>query len=137
MRNKRKLVSQINVVPFIDVMLVLLIVFMVAAPLIQTGEVKLPTVGTNLAAPQTPVEVTLRKDLSLSVRDTSTQNTASGRLNRGQAVAAVKALQEKGERAVVIAADKAVPHGEVMSVLSALHEAGVKRVGFMAEQSKQ
>jgi biopolymer transport protein TolR len=137
MRNKRKLVSQINVVPFIDVMLVLLIVFMVAAPLIQTGEVKLPTVGTNLAAPQTPVEVTLRKDLSLSVRDTSTQNTASGRLNRAQAVAAVKALQEKGERAVVIAADKAVPHGEVMSVLSALHEAGVKRVGFMAEQSKQ
>jgi biopolymer transport protein TolR len=137
MRNKRKLVSQINVVPFIDVMLVLLIVFMVAAPLIQTGEVKLPTVGTNLAAPQTPVEVTLRKDLSLSVRDTSTQNTASGRLNRAQAVAAVKTLQEKGERAVVIAADKAVPHGEVMSVLSALHEAGVKRVGFMAEQSKQ
>ncbi len=137
MRAKRKLVSQINVVPFIDVMLVLLIVFMVAAPLIQTGEVKLPTVGTNLAAPQTPVEITLRKDLSLSVRDTTTQNAASGRLNRAQAIAAVKALQEKGERAVVIAADKAVPHGEVMSVLSALHEAGVKRVGFMAEQSKQ
>jgi biopolymer transport protein TolR len=137
MRNKRKLVSQINVVPFIDVMLVLLIVFMVAAPLIQTGEVKLPTVGTNLAAPLTPVEVTLRKDLSLSVRDTTTQSAGGGRLNRAQAVAAVKALQEKGERAVVIAADKAVPHGEVMSVLSALHEAGVKRVGFMAEQSKQ
>jgi biopolymer transport protein TolR len=137
MRNKRKLVSQINVVPFIDVMLVLLIVFMVAAPLIQTGEVKLPTVGTNLAAPQTPVEITLRKDLSLSVRDTSTQNAASGKLSRAQAIAAVRALQEKGERAVVIAADKAVPHGEVMSVLSALHEAGVKRVGFMAEQSKQ
>jgi biopolymer transport protein TolR len=137
MRNKRKLVSQINVVPFIDVMLVLLIVFMVAAPLIQTGEVKLPTVGTNLAAPQTPVEITLRKDLSLSVRDTTTQSAASGRMNLAQAVAAVKTLQDKGERAVVIAADKAVPHGEVMSVLSALHEAGVKRVGFMAEQSKQ
>ncbi len=136
MRARRKLVSQINVVPFIDVMLVLLIVFMVAAPLIQTGEVKLPTVGTNLAAPQQPIEITLRKDLSFSVRDTLSANTANAKLNRVQAIAAVKALQENGERAVVIAADKVVPHGEVMSVLSALHESGVKRVGFMAEQSK-
>jgi biopolymer transport protein TolR len=102
MRHKRKLVSQINVVPFIDVMLVLLIVFMVAAPLIQTGEVKLPTVGTNLAVPQQPIEITLRKDLSLAVRDTMSANTSGAKLNRSQAIAAVKALQEKGERAVVI-----------------------------------
>ncbi len=136
MRARRKLVSQINVVPFIDVMLVLLIVFMVAAPLIQTGEVKLPTVGQGLTTPQKPIEVTMRKDLSLAVRDTATSSAISGaKLKRAQAIDAVRALQQGGERAVVIAADKAVSHGEVMGLLSALQAAGVKRVGFMAEQN--
>jgi biopolymer transport protein TolR len=137
MRVKRKLVSQINVVPFIDVMLVLLIVFMVAAPLIQVGEVKLPTVGQALTTPQNPIEILLRKDLSLSVKDTERPTPTLAKLKRADAITAVRAAQAKGERPVVIAADKAVPHGDVMGLLSALHEAGVKRVGFMAEQQRK
>ncbi len=133
MRAKRKPMNQINVVPFIDVMLVLLIIFMVAAPLIQTGEVKLPTVGQGLSTPpQQPIEVILKKNLTHSVR-TPEGGTSPGALTRAQAVANVRALVANAERPVVISADKAVSHGDVMRLLSDLQTAGVKRVGFMAE----
>lgn len=133
MRVRRKPINQINVVPFIDVMLVLLIVFMVAAPLIQTGEVKLPTVGQGLSQAQQAIEVILKADLTLSVRTLSGTETKSG-LKRDQAVERVRVALAKGERPVVIMADKRVPYGEVMALLSALNAAGAKRVGFMAEQ---
>jgi biopolymer transport protein TolR len=138
MRARRKPMNQINVVPFIDVMLVLLIIFMVAAPLIQTGEVKLPTVGQGLAAPTQPIEVTLRKDLTLGVQDTQAGGApGNSKLNRAQAVNAVKSLQKGADRAVVISADKSVSHGDVMALLSALQGAGIARVGFMAQQSAE
>jgi biopolymer transport protein TolR len=133
MRARRKPMNQINVVPFIDVMLVLLIIFMVAAPLIQTGEVKLPTVGQGLSQPQQAIEVILKSNLTHSVR-VSAGGDAQGGLTRAQAVARVRIELGKGERAVVIAADKSVSHGEVMALLSALNTAGAKRVGFLAEQ---
>ena len=67
---RRKLVSQINVVPFIDVMLVLLIVFMIATPALRTGEIELPSVGQPLTATQSdPIEVTVKADGALSLRD--------------------------------------------------------------------
>lgn len=135
MRTRRKPMNQINVVPFIDVMLVLLIIFMVAAPLIQTGEVKLPTVGQGLTQPHEPIEVFLKQDLTHSVR--ASGEPASVGLKRAQAVDKVREALAKTERPVVIAADKRVPHGEVMALLSALNAAGAKRVGFMAEQHTQ
>ena len=133
MRARRKPINQINVVPFIDVMLVLLIVFMVAAPLIQTGEVKLPTVGQGLSPVQQAIEVILNADLTHSVRNLNSTETTSG-LKREQAVERVRGALANGERTVVIIADKRVPYGEVMALLSALNAAGARRVGFMAEQ---
>ena len=65
MRRARKTINQINVVPYIDVMLVLLVIFMVTAPLINPGEIELPSVGSRLTAPAQPLEVTLRTDGTL------------------------------------------------------------------------
>ena len=62
MRRPRKSINQINVVPYIDVMLVLLVIFMVTAPLVNPGEIELPSVGSKLVAPAAPLELTLRSD---------------------------------------------------------------------------
>ena len=76
MRRQRKAINQINVVPYIDVMLVLLIIFMVTAPLISPGEIELPSVGSKLTVPVQPLEVSLRKDNSIWLRDQAA-NTAA------------------------------------------------------------
>ena len=69
MRNRRKLKNEINVVPYIDVMLVLLVIFMVTAPMMPTGNIDLPTVGTAATPPAAPIEVTVRDDRSLAIVD--------------------------------------------------------------------
>ena len=69
LRKPRRAMSQINVVPYIDVMLVLLVIFMVTAPMINPGQVDLPAVGQTLGQPERPVQVTLRQDGSISVLD--------------------------------------------------------------------
>jgi biopolymer transport protein TolR len=130
---RRKLVSQINVVPFIDVMLVLLIVFMIATPALRTGEIDLPSVGQPLATTQgDPIEVTIKIDGTLSMRDGNVAST--GKFTRASLVARVLDMQKSKERPVVIAADKNVKYDEVVSLLSALHAQGVKRVGLVAKE---
>ena len=69
MRRPRKSINQINVVPYIDVMLVLLVIFMVTAPLISPGEMQLPSVGSKLTTPISPLEITVKRDLSLTLRE--------------------------------------------------------------------
>jgi len=130
---RRKLVSQINVVPFIDVMLVLLIVFMIATPSLRTGEIELPSVGQPLTPSQAdPIEVTVKADGSLSMRDGGA--ATQGRLTRATLVTRVLDLQKSKDRPVVIAADRNVKYDEVVSLLGALHAQGVKRVGLVARE---
>jgi biopolymer transport protein TolR len=129
---RRKLVSQINVVPFIDVMLVLLIVFMIATPSLRTGEIELPSVGQTLTPSKAdPIEVTVRANGELSLREA---NAAGKPARRDAVVARVVELQKSGDRAVVIAADRNVKYDEVVSLLGALHQAGVRRVGLAAKE---
>ncbi len=127
---RRKMMSQINVVPFIDVMLVLLIVFMIATPALRTGEIELPSVGQTLTPSRAdPIEVIVRADGTISLRE------ADGtKLNRSSAVSRVVELQRQRDRGVVIAADRAVRYDEVVGLLGALHAAGVKRVGLAARE---
>ena len=130
---RRKLVSQINVVPFIDVMLVLLIVFMIATPSLRTGEIELPSVGQPLTPSQAdPIEVTVKADGTLSMRDGGA--TAQGKLTRATLVTRVLELQKAKDRPVVIAADRNVKYDEVVGLLGALHAQGVKRVGLVAKE---
>ena len=125
--------NQINVVPYIDVMLVLLIIFMVTAPLINPGQIELPSVGQSLKPPVAPLEVEIRKDNSLHLRDLEKSNTAH-KVSRDELVDAVKEQQERNpEQAVVISADKSVRYEEVLKVMDVLQSNQVKKVGLLAK----
>ena len=129
MRRPRKSINQINVVPYIDVMLVLLVIFMVTAPLINPGMVDLPSVGSRLSAPVAPLEVSLRADQSLWLREGT---TAPLRVSRAELLARVRDRQTKNpDQAVVIAADRSVRYEEVIGVLDLLQRNGVRKVGLL------
>ena len=122
-----------NVVPYIDVMLVLLVIFMITAPLI-TGQVELPSVGSKLTSPAQPLEVTLGKDGTLSLRDLAS-SASPVRMSRDELVAQVKeAKSRRPDQAVVIAADKDARYQAVLEVLDLLQRNGVKNVGLLARQ---
>ena len=132
-RRPRRFINQINVVPYIDVMLVLLIIFMVTAPLINPGQIELPSVGQSLKPPVAPLEVEIRKDNSLHLRDLEKSNTAH-KVSQDELVDAVKAQQERNpEQAVVISADKSVRYEEVLKVMDVLQSNQVKKVGLLAK----
>ena len=132
MRRPRRAMSEINVVPYIDVMLVLLIIFMVAAPLINPGQIDLPQAAQKLAPPVAPLEVRIRANGDIAVVD----RTRSGdelRVNRAQLVNVVRDAQAvHPEQAVVIAGDRSVKYEEVLTVLDLLQKNQVKRVGLLA-----
>ncbi|HEX4884930.1 MAG TPA: ExbD/TolR family protein [Casimicrobiaceae bacterium] len=133
MRRSRKAINQMNVVPYIDVMLVLLVIFMVTAPLI-TGQVELPTMGQKLTVPVQPLEVTVRTDGGLSLRDMAS-NAAPVRVSRDELVARVKEAQARhADQPVVIAADKRAPYEDVLKVLDLLQQRGVTKVGLLVRQ---
>ena len=131
-RRGRRAIAEMNMVPFIDVMLVLLIIFMVTAPLITTGIVDLPSVGKAANRPARVVEVIVGTDekLRLRVDGGEPQPTTVGRL-----AAAVKALQAGDARVpVVISADKAVKYEQVVKAMDVLQRAGFVRVGLSVKQ---
>lgn len=129
----RKQINQINVVPYIDVMLVLLIIFMVTAPLINPGEIELPSVGKQLSVPTAPLEVTIKLDKTLLLRDRSISAEAN-KVTRAELVARIKQKQNKNpDQPVVIAADKAVRYEEVITVLDLLQQNQVRKVGLLAK----
>jgi biopolymer transport protein TolR len=132
MRRSRKAINQMNVVPYIDVMLVLLVIFMVTAPLINPGQVELPSVGSRLAVPVQPLEVTLRTDQSLWLRDAAT-GAPPLRLSRDELVARLRQAQAaRAEQPVVIAADRSARYEDVLGVLDLLQRNGVRKVGLLA-----
>jgi biopolymer transport protein TolR len=132
--SRRRSINQINMVPFIDVMLVLLIIFMVSAPLITTGIVDLPSVGKSRAKPQGVVEIFVLKtgnELRLKA-----QNEEPVIVGKAQLVDRVKRAQAgNADTPVVISADKAVQYEAVVDVMRRLQQAGVQRVGLAVNQS--
>lgn len=131
LRNKRRLMNEINVVPYIDVMLVLLIIFMITAPLIPPGQVELPSIGKSSSPPVEPLEVIIALDGNLTLRDRSRVGDEQ-KVNRTQLVAIIKNKQaQNSEQPVVIAADKNVRYEEVISVMDVLEQEQVKKVGLL------
>ena len=136
-RNSRRLMNQINVVPYIDVMLVLLVIFMVTAPLINPGQVELPSIGKSSNPPVAPLEVSVRSDQSLWLRDRAA-GSDDRKVSRNDLLAAVKQKQAKNpEQAVVIAADKDVRYEAVLDVMDMLQQNQVKKVGLMVKPRAQ
>ena len=131
-RARRRLMNEINVVPYIDVMLVLLVIFMITAPLISPGQIELPQIGKSLAPPVAPLEVVIKADGSLRLHDRSTTG-GEQKVNRMELVAAIKRKQaQNAEQPVVIAADKDVRYEEVINVMDVLQQQQVKKVGLLA-----
>ena len=132
-RSGHQLMNQINVVPYIDVMLVLLVIFMVTAPLVNPGQIELPQVGKTSAPPVQPMEVSIRSDKSLWLRDRS-QGSNEAKVTRGDLVKAIREKQKANpEQAVVIAADKDVRYEAVLDVMDTLQQNQVKKVGVLAK----
>ncbi|MGY8848910.1 MAG: protein TolR [Burkholderiales bacterium] len=133
-RTKRRLMNEINVVPYIDVMLVLLIIFMITAPLVNSGQIELPQIGKSLKPAIAPLEVIIKADKSLAIRDLAL-TTTERKVNRDELIAVIKKKQEKNkDQPVVIAADKNVRYEEVIKMMDILQKQKVTKVGLLAKQ---
>ena len=134
----RRTISEINMVPFIDVMLVLLIIFMVTAPLITPSMIALPKVGKAAAQPQSPVQIMIGKDEAIQIKI----NTNSTPSNVNNVAADIAKLEPKVKLAaadavpVVISAEKSIKYETVVKVMDNLQKAGVSRVGLSVQTSK-
>jgi biopolymer transport protein TolR len=129
---QRRAMAEINVVPYIDVMLVLLIIFMVAAPLINPGQIDLPQAAQKLDPAVAPLEVRVRQngDLAYVDRNVSPQEW---NVDRAALLAYIRKAQSAApNQAVVIAGDRRVRYEEVLKVLDLLQQGGVKHVGLLA-----
>ena len=130
---RRRTINEINMVPFIDVMLVLLIIFMVTAPLITTGMVDLPTVGKSSLRPEHVVELIVAPDAGLRLRvdgaDQSpvTLSTLAQRVRDAQHGVATTP--------VVISADRSVKYESVVEAMDILQKAGIQRVGLSVKNT--
>ena len=131
-RRGRRMKADINVVPYIDVMLVLLIIFMVTAPLITPGLIELPSVGQAAEVPSKPLEVQVSADGTIALRMREPGATPQ---NIGRA-ALVSEVQSRitATTPVVIAADGKVPYESVVSVMDELRASGVTRLGLLVDQ---
>ncbi|HEX8987554.1 MAG TPA: protein TolR [Rhodocyclaceae bacterium] len=130
---QRRLKNEINVVPYIDVMLVLLVIFMVTAPMIQPGTVELPSVGKSGQPPVDPIQITVRADESITMKDkalggaevTVGSQELAGRIREAQA--------KHPEQAVLIAGDKNVRYEAVLAVMDQLQRQQVAKIGLLVQ----
>ena len=130
-RTAHRHLSQINVVPYIDVMLVLLVIFMVTAPMMNPGQIDLPSVGKSAAPAVAPLEVMIKKDATLVLRDHA-RGGAEQPVSRDELIGLLKQrLAENPEQAVVISADKKIRYEEVINVMDMLQQQNVKKVGLL------
>jgi biopolymer transport protein TolR len=135
MSKKRRSVSEINVVPYIDVMLVLLIIFMITAPIVQQGvKVELPKLSANSLPPeqQEPVILTVSKtgDYYLNIGDDLKKPVSDDVVT--QRIALV--LKQKPQTPILVRGDKDADYGSVTTAMVLLQSAGVEKVGLMTEQ---
>ena len=126
----RRTINEINMVPFIDVMLVLLIIFMVTAPMITPSMVDLPSVGKAAKQPDQVIQIVVQKDDSLEMlNDSKTQ-----KINLDSLANSVRVAQTgQANSAVVISADRNVKYETVVKVMDTLQRAGIQRVGLSVQ----
>ena len=134
MPRPRRMMSNINVVPYIDVMLVLLVIFMITAPLVNPGVVELPSVGKSSQPPEQPLEVVIKADASLLLREKNRGATIEHAVSTAELIAALQDKQKTHpEQPVVIAADKDVRYEEVLKVMDELQKQNVRKVGLLVK----
>jgi biopolymer transport protein TolR len=139
LHSKRGPMHEINVVPYVDVMLVLLVIFMVTAPLVTPGVVELPSISKAPVAPVAPLEVIIKEDLSVLVRSRDAKGGAADerRVAKGELGKLIRERQQANpEQPVLIAADKSVRYEAVLNVMDELQKEQVKRVGLLVKPAQ-
>lgn len=124
----RRLLNQINVTPFVDVMLVLLIIFMVTAPMMREGiDVDLPDVeASGISMPEEPLVITINKKGEVFINETSVK-VAKLRVK-------LKAIvKRRKDKMVLLKADSSVKYGQVAKVMAEVRGAGIEKLGMMTE----
>lgn len=140
-RRSRRTISDINMVPFIDVMLVLLIIFMVTAPLLSPSLIDVPSVGKASNAPDQVITIEIDKQLRIVVKSKGS-NADSGLQIKQDATMdnvakiALQMQSGKAQTPVIISADKGITYDNVVKLMDRLQRAGVQRVGLAVRQSE-
>lgn len=131
----RRTISEINMVPFIDVMLVLLIIFMVTAPLITPSMIDLPSVGKANKQPDQIIQVIVGKNeaLEIRVKDQTSSITLEGLAGAVKQAQGAANTATTNNSAVVISADRNVKYERVVKVMDTLQRAGIQRVGLSVQ----
>lgn len=137
-RIKRRPLAEINVVPYIDVMLVLLVIFMITAPMLTQGvKVNLPQAKTSPIAvdSEPPLVISVDKQGLYYLNDENQQSQSMSLKNILIRVLAEKkiATQNKQKKIILVRGDKQVPYGEIIALMSTLKNAGIENVGLMTE----
>jgi biopolymer transport protein TolR len=138
LRKKRGPVHEINVVPYVDVMLVLLVIFMVTAPLVTPAVIDLPTVDKASAPRLVPLEVFVKSDQGIVVRQRDARGGVVNEqsLSRAQLPGVIKSLKSKGELSVLIGGDKNARYESVLQVMDELRKNGVQKVGLQVKTTQ-
>ena len=138
LHKKRGPVHEINVVPYVDVMLVLLVIFMVTAPLVTPAIIDLPTVDKASAPRLVPLEVFVKADQGLVVRQRDARGAVVNEqsLSRAQLPGFIKSLKNKGDLSVLIGGDKNARYEAVLQVMDELRRQGVQKVGLQVKTSQ-
>jgi biopolymer transport protein TolR len=129
----RRLVNDINVVPYIDVMLVLLVIFMVTAPLLPPGVIDLPRAGKSNTRPDAYIEVQVRASGELRLRSFNNTDSQERRVARKELASALQQLRGDADVPVVISGDKNVRYEAIVEVMDELYRLDVKRVALMVK----
>ncbi|HOZ66426.1 MAG TPA: protein TolR [Burkholderiaceae bacterium] len=132
----RRTINEINMVPFIDVMLVLLIIFMVTAPLIAPSVIDLPSMGKANKQPDRVIQVSISKSGKIELKADANAEPVKGIAVDNIANLVAKAQKGDAKSAVVISADKAVKYENVVEVMDKLQRAGIQRVGLSVQLAK-
>jgi biopolymer transport protein TolR len=135
--SKRKPVAEINVVPYIDVMLVLLIIFMITAPLIQQGvEIDLPQANAETLPDEADDPLVVTVDAKGQYFLDIGENTSKPISSEEMQIKVAAVLRNKPKTPVMIRGDQNVPYGDVVNVMTSLQGAGVPSVGLMTDPAK-
>jgi biopolymer transport protein TolR len=138
LRRRRGPMHEINIVPYVDVMLVLLVIFMVTAPLVTPAVIDLPTVDKASAPRVVPLEIYVKTDQGLVVRQRDSRGSVVNEqsLSRAQLPGFIKSLRSKGDLSVLIGGDKNARYESVLQVMDELRKQGVQKVGLQVKTSQ-
>ena len=140
-RRSRRTINDINMVPFIDVMLVLLIIFMVTAPLLSPSLIDVPSVGKAASAPDQVITIEIDKQLRIVVKSKGSNADSGLQIKQNAtmdnvAKIALQMQSGKAQTPVIISADKGITYDNVVKLMDRLQRAGVPRVGLAVRQSE-